>query len=306
MSRPNTFIVGAPKCGSTALHAYLASHPNVFMSEPKEPLYWADDFPLLNRYSYLPLKSLQDYLALFAQAGPQHTVIGEASTAYLLSRNAVPRIHAFNPQAKYLVLVRNPVDLVHSLHTQLIFDGFEDVGDIREAWALQAVRQRGERIPPKSLLPELLQYEQVGKLGEQLQRLYSVVPREQAFVMVYDDLAKDPRGVYLAVEAFLGLPDDGRVDFPAMNASKRMRFRLLSQLAFDPPMLIAPFVRRARRAYETAGPTLKAPLMKLLRPEAKRPPMPAELKAELRTVFRDDVRLLGQLINRDLSHWVAV
>src|SRR4029078_338240 len=97
--RPNLFIVGAPRSGTTALHAYLSTHPDVFMSDPKEPMYWADDLPGAMRSSHAPVATLDEYLALFAKAEPRHRVIGEASPIYLRSRSAIPRIEAFAPDA---------------------------------------------------------------------------------------------------------------------------------------------------------------------------------------------------------------
>ena len=110
MPIPNFFIVGAPKCGTTALCEYLKYHPNVFMSTPKEPHYFAEDF---ERYRHV--KTEDKYLALFGDCNDRHLMIGEASVFYLRSTRAVSLIRDFNPDAKIIVMLRNPVDMVYSL-----------------------------------------------------------------------------------------------------------------------------------------------------------------------------------------------
>lgn len=91
MKKPNLFIVGAPKCGTTALAEYLDSHPNIFMCRPKEPNYYANALTLpgayLDRQSYHV--DLQAYLGLFDHATEDHVILGEASTRYLRHKPAL-------------------------------------------------------------------------------------------------------------------------------------------------------------------------------------------------------------------------
>ena len=115
MKKPNFFIVGAPRCGTTALSEYLRGHPNVFFSQPKEIGFFATDFPgsrVITRF--------EDYMALFNDVQPDHLRVGEGSVWYMYSREAARNIHEYNPKAKLIVMLRNPVDLVHSLHSQLL------------------------------------------------------------------------------------------------------------------------------------------------------------------------------------------
>ena len=75
-ARPNFFIVGAPKCGTTALSHYLRQHPRIFFSLPKEPHYFATDLPRYRMVTHEPA-----YLEYFRGAGPQHTAVGEGSVS---------------------------------------------------------------------------------------------------------------------------------------------------------------------------------------------------------------------------------
>jgi hypothetical protein len=90
VKRPNFFIVGAPKCGTTSLSEYLRSHPNVFMSSPKEPHFFATDLYPRNPEG---IDSVAAYLQLFTDARDQHQVVGEASASYMFSDAAIPAIH---------------------------------------------------------------------------------------------------------------------------------------------------------------------------------------------------------------------
>ncbi len=265
------------------------------MSDPKEPMYWADDLPGAMRSSYAPVATLDEYLALFAKAEPRHRVIGEASPIYLRSRSAIPRIEAFAPEARYIVLLRDPVGLVASYHAELVYLGYEDTTDLGEALSLQDDRARGRRVPPGCVEPELLQYEAMARLGEQVERLLATVPRSRVKLLFFRDLAEDPRRVYLDTLAFLGLPDDGRRDFPRVNAAKRLRFPALARALYAPPPVIAPLIHWIRRIYAHADPRLRDALVKLLRPEVERQPIAPDLRAALNEKFRDDVRLLERL-----------
>jgi hypothetical protein len=142
MARPNFFIVGAPKCGTTALRQYLLGHPATFFCEPKEPHYFATDFP-----SHRYVDSEQNYLRLFDPAGRECTRIGEASSWYLYSRDALANIRRFDPDAKIIAMLRNPIEMTPSLHAQLLRDFAESEPDLRRAWDLQEERRDPRRLP---------------------------------------------------------------------------------------------------------------------------------------------------------------
>ncbi len=132
---PNFFIVGAPKCGTTALSEYLREHPNVFMCSPKEPKYFDFDF------NYPIEWTEKSYLNLYSKADPKrHHAIGEASVTYHYSECAISRILKLNPESKFIIMLRNPVDLVRSWHAQEIFTGQENISDFEKGLA----RRRGE------------------------------------------------------------------------------------------------------------------------------------------------------------------
>ena len=120
------------------------------MSNPKEPYYFADDFPKM-RQELSGIDSFEKYMNLFANANDEHVVIGEASTIYLYSRHAINNIYQFNPRAQLLILLRNPINLVQAFHSQLLRFNIEDVNDFDKAWSLQNKRKQMENLPKKFL-----------------------------------------------------------------------------------------------------------------------------------------------------------
>jgi len=298
--KPNFFIVGAPKCGTTALYEYLRPHPNIFMSDLKEPHFFASDLG-----TYPRVKTLQEYTEIFAASAPEHLRVGEASVYYLRSSVAIRNIREFNPEARIIAMFRNPVEMVHSLHSQLLHVAEERESDFETAWRLQDRRNQGLDLPPGSRGSFLLQYAQVGQFGTQTQRLLSVFPRAQVKLILYDDFAASPQGVYDEVMDFLGIPHDNRTDFPRINANKRARLDWLSNFARKPPSALRTAVRRLKEAVGAEGITaVKAKIVVLNTVREKRGPLSPEFRAELVESFREEVSLLSRLLDRDLSHWV--
>jgi len=217
MKKPNFFIIGAPKCGTTSLAAWLKEHQQIYMSTPKEPHHFNTD------QRYIMVKESSDYDRLFEKANNQHLAVGEASVFYLYSQEAVPNIENYAADIKYIVCLRNPIEMAYSLHEQLIISGYEDEQNFEAAWFLQDDRMHGKSIPSLCKDSIFLQYGAVCSLGVQLERLYTHVPQERVFPLLLDDLRDDPRAAYLRVLKFLNVEDDGRTDYFVKNPAKALR-----------------------------------------------------------------------------------
>jgi hypothetical protein len=304
---PDFFIIGAPKCGTTALTEYLRTHPNICFSRVKEPHFFADDFPM-RRID----RSLSEYLERnFSHFDPQqHQAIGEGSVFYYVSDMAVANILALNPAAKFIYMVRNPIDMAYSLHAQYCFTNFDDVGSFETAWELQEKRAKGENIPRYCHEPRLLQYRLLAGLGRHLERLRSQVPDRQLRAVVFDDFVADTARVYEEMLDFIGVPSDGRRTFPVVNENRVQRSRLLGYLAASIPQqaAIPHAVHAAARRIKAALGIAQFPLDILSRINAKpieRPPLSESFRCRLVAEFEPDVRLLGRQLNRDLTHWLS-
>jgi hypothetical protein len=295
--RPDFFLVGAPKSGTTALSEYLRAHPDVFVSRPKEPGFFCEDLPGLPRVA-----SLDAYLRLFRGSSARAT--GEASALYLYSRVALKRLRRFEPRARILVMLRNPLELAHAFHAEMLYSQNEDEPDFGRAWDLQAERRAGRRLPPHCWEDALLQYAEIARLGAQLERLLALFPREQVHVILFDDFRRDTRRAYEETLAFLGVASDGRRDFPPVNEHKAVRRPWLARLTQRPPAHLSRAARLVKRAPGLEQVSFLGPLRRANLRRASRPPLPEPLRARLAREFAGDVALLSRLLERDLGGWL--
>jgi len=301
MSLPNTFIIGAPKCGTTSLSVYLGSHPQVFVCTPKEPQYWSKDITEADNYG---LRNTADYLQLFKSAKPAHKIIIDASTNYLWSNVAIDNILEFNPAARFIVMLRNPVDIAHGYHMEMQLSLYENITSFEEAWSLQPERRIGRSIPPQCSDPQKLDYERIACLGTQVERLLVKIPTQNVLILYFDDLKVDPRSIYLKTLRFLGLADDGRISFPKQNPSRQLRSPRLSRLILRPPGFLAEFARMTRSILWTFGVrNVRQALYRLINPARDRPPLSLPFRQQLTKRFLPEIQLLEMLTSRDLSHW---
>lgn len=299
--KPNFFVIGAPKAGTTAMCEYLRYHPRVYVSHPKETFFWAIDMPGLR--SQLGINTLADYEALFAPASAAYTAIGEGSTLYLASSVAVTRILRYNPDAKFIVMLRHPVALVHSFYWQVCRTLNEDCETFEEAWQLQDERATGAKIPKSCADPRLLQYRRIASLGSQLQRVFEQVPPDRLKVLFHEDLCESPQKTYLETLEFLGLEEEGRQSFEHYNTPARYRSKAFGHLYEHRAVrqllnackrgLPGSWVRRLQHIKDIA----------ITKPVSKTP-LSAQTYNELLAEFRSEIRLIARLTARDLSHWL--
>jgi len=301
-TKPNLFIVGAPKCGTSAMTAYLDQHPKVFICDPKEPFFWSSDYPGLRRRH--GMNSLKAYTALFADATDEHLIVGEGSTNYLRSSEAIPQILDFNPDARFIAMLRNPIEVVHAFHSEILFSYIEDVTDFETAWRLQGARQRGKSIPRRCEAPQFLQYADVASYWPQIERFFELVPASQRHVIVFDDFTSDTAHVFQKTQRFLGLEPIAKDSFERVNAAHGHRSQLIAKLVLDPPPLLRPIVDGVRQLVrQQQGGWIDKAKHWMRRPQ-KRTPLTPKFRSELAEFFTEDVQRLSQLLDRDLTHWV--
>lgn len=296
MILPNFFIVGAPKCGTTAMYKWLKQHPEVFLpAQKKEPHFFGNDLRLVNR-----VRTEQEYLSLFAEARGKKRV-GEASVFYLYSKLAAGEIKSFNPNAMIIIMVRNPVDMLYSLHSQLLYSGDEDVVDFEAALAAEGDRERGLRVPSGSHVIDGLFYRAVARFTGQIRRYVDVFGRENVHVIVFDDLKRNPADVYKKTLRFLDIIEDFEPKFDIVNANKRVRSRtVMDFLQHVPPVFKMAGRLLMPRALRVAT---RGAITRLNTEYAGRGAMDPVLRKRLQTEFVPEVESLSELLGRDLTHW---
>lgn len=291
VGRPNFFIIGAPKCGTTSVASWLADHHQVYFCPRKEPHFFDADHRLPSGVR----DSLSRYEAYFAGATASHRAIGEASTHYLRSKVAVPAILQYSCGAKFIVCLREPVSMALSWHRQLLFEAMENEPSFEKAWELQMARRKGSAVPPLCHEPSHLFYLDVCSVGQQVKRLFERVERARVLVILLDDLRRDPRTVYQTMQSFLGVDNNGRQHFVALNQSRRVP-RWVS-------VLNRHIVDTKRRLGVRAGLGL---MRRVVVASSKVPAdtISNEFRAHLRDSFREDVLELQEQVGRNLSEWI--
>lgn len=291
MNEPNFFIIGAPKCGTTSIFNALGNHPGIFPAAQKEPHYYSTD---VYRYSRI---NRDDYLSLFGHGDSTAAQWRmEGSTRYLYSREAIVNIQDDQPSAKFLALVRNPVDMLHSLHNHLYFLGIEYEADFEKAWKHSFSRDRNELIAGGCKDPDSLIYPRIGCLGEQVARLNHAVPPSNRLVILYDDLVRYPQDTVSRILDFLGLEKDDGISLSKENRSMTRKSRTL----FLTTVLLAR-IKRAMGFQRGLG--VLNYINRMNRESGERKALEYEIRYELLSYFDGDIRLLEREIGRDLSDW---
>jgi Sulfotransferase domain len=290
MKRPDLFVVGAPKCGTTAMYEYLRAHPEIFMSPIKELHYFSQD--VFDDYRPYGPKNLGEYLDCFKDARSQKRV-GECSPTYLGSPAAPAGIKSFNPQARIVIMLRNPTEAMYALHNQHVWDTTESVLNFEaalEADRKWATSSRGRRLPG-------LSYRETVKYAEQVQRYFGVFGREKVFIIIYDDFSKSPKLVYRDTLCFLDVNPNFMPKLAVVNSSHAARNLGLQRFLVQ---RLAPaarvFPKRLQRSIGRA-------LLRLNTLDRARLQMNKKLRRQLQIELRPEIEQLSCLLKRDLSSW---
>jgi len=218
VSLPDFLVIGAPKAGTTALHAVLARHPGLYMSAVKEPKFFLSDGPPPTKGG--PGDALTyrehiwrrpEYEALF-DAAPPGTLRGESTPLYLYDRAAMRRIRETLPGARLIVVVRDPVERAHSNWTHLWSAGLEPVGDF-----VRACAEEERRIAAG--WASFWHYTGLGRYGEQLGHLFTLFPRDQVLVLRYRRLVDEPAQTLDRICGFLGVEQHVLTEIPRQNVT---------------------------------------------------------------------------------------
>jgi len=296
MGIPNLFIPGAPKSGTTSLYFWLSQHPQIYFPSIKEPHFFAED---LNIRIIIDKKSYFDLYKINSSSNIKY--LGDASTFYLYSKVAIKKIETSIPNPLYIVCLRNPVDLVYSFYLQQLFDGNEHIENFWKAWLLSPKRRKGEYIRRITTDSKTLDYQSIGKLGEQVERLLSIVDRKRVFFVFLDELVKDVEQIYKNILKFLGLKYH-KIDFKKYNVAKEPRSKFLMSL-----IKTAGFIRKKipikTQIFEFK---LYQYLKNLNKKELKKKELDINIRKKLVKFYYEDILLLSKLTERDLSNWLKI
>jgi hypothetical protein len=293
--RPNLFIVGAMKAATTSIAQFLASVDGVQMCRQKEPHHFCTDLYLHPEFSSLPqirgfmgqewIRNRDDYLALFPAAGHSR-YLAEASTTYLYSQDAAKEIAAFSPDARIVILLRQPVRRAFSEYQMNRKIGLAK-GSFSEEMAADLERyRRGE-------FKLFERYVYAGMYAAQVERFLRAFPRERIFIAAIDRPGRDINGVARELCTFLGLAAQAEV--PRLNEAGLAAFPALNRLLFESG--IKGWISRSLPA------GMKAGFKKLYYSDAAPPKLGQDEIERWTGTFADDIAALSRLVDEDLAHW---
>ncbi|MEJ2163891.1 MAG: glycosyltransferase [Desulfobacterales bacterium] len=293
MQLPNFFIVGAAKAGTTSLWRYLIQHPEIFMPSDimyKEPAYFSD---------IKGIRSLHQYAALFSSSSTKK-MIGEASTAYLTSPESPVRIKDMIPDAKIIIMLRNPIDRAYSLYNWMACNGYESATSFELALKTEKTTRYGNEAF-KNFNPEYYYnylYYHSGLYSEQIKRYLDNFNKEQICFVIFEKFKASVKQEVSRVFAFLGVDDSIVPEFKIHNSgstpySAPLQFFIRQELH-----------RYLRPPYDNAHPLCNqiiAKLMELNTQSEKPQQMSESIRNILREGYIQDVHRTSELIDEDLS-----
>ncbi|MGH7553533.1 MAG: sulfotransferase family protein [Longimicrobiales bacterium] len=297
MTLPNFLIIGAGRSGTTSLYHYLRQHPEVFMSEVKEPSFFAymdtdlpSGIPGADWLRQTAVTTRREYESLFSGATGARA-IGEASPAYLANSAAPARIQALIPDARLVAILRHPADRAHASYLGLRRDGVDPAPTFEEALRDEERREREGWVYAANLV-------HTGFYYKWLSQYYARFPREQLHVYLFEDLVTNASALMQDLFAFLGVDSrfvpDVTHRYGGTGDVRNPIVRSLWTWSAVPRRLVRPFlpVRWRDGVFDW-----------VTRDGVKTLMAPAT-RAQLVDVFRADIVALQDLIDRDLSAWL--
>ena len=291
--------MGEQKAGTSALHELLKQHPSIFMSDLKEPGFFCKDFhkesdEFHHKRLFFEYRSEEKYLSLFKNR--HETIVGESSSIYLCSRVAAKEIFRFNPHAKIIIMLREPSDFLHSLHSQYVRERTELVENFCEAISLAKDRKKGRHIPKTVKAPSLLHYQERTRYSENIGRFCRHFPRSQMKVILFEEFKANNADIFDEVLTFLNVSRHCHPSHKISNPHRGIRFKTLYHGLHNPNL--------KRFLTQVLPLSVQLEIKKMFNliflRASRRKEMQVDIRRALRRQIRPEVERTGRLINRDL------
>ena len=297
---PNFLIIGAAKSGTTALYERLKLHPEIFLSDIKEPNFFVlknskykfDKETINSSYLNSFVYNLKDYSSLFSEA-ERFKAIGEASPIYLYDKNAPLEIKNTIPDIKLIVILRNPIERAFSnFSMHLAGLGLETTNNFIEALELE-----DERIDKDWWWG--FHYKNAGLYSEQLTRYFNIFKKDQILILTYDDFKINPDKIYLEITNFLGVrPYNNENINKYYKVSEATKIRWIEQILHNENF--------TTKIKNVIGRSKGKRIKDFIRRKNKYKPKITEREFNfLVSYFRKDIMKLENMIDKDLSNWLV-
>lgn len=302
-SFPDFLVIGAGKSGTTSLYYHLKQHPKVFVPEVKEPNFFAlngetlknasDDPDEMNYYPWA-VTDWEKYRQLFKDAGTEQ-VKGDVSPMYLYHPDTITNIKKYAPDAKLIAILRQPAERLYSRFQHLARDNRKPSEHLEDALIKGNIWWKRNDLV------------QEGFFYKHLSRFYEHFPKEQILVFLYDDLKNEPDAVVRKIYKFIGVDDNFQPDLTMRyNKSGEIKNKFLDKLIgrksviFKSLKTVFPGGYNSLKKNQALKKTINSFRNKNLAPV----PFSKESKSRITDIYREDIKQLETLLERDLSSWL--
>lgn len=287
---PNFFIVGGVKCGTTTLYEHLKQHPQVFLPDMKEPSYFMDSVPPPSDFRKREDRAgdREGYLALYSHA-EAFRAIGDASPYYLWDNGAAERIHKSCPEARIIVILRDPVQRAYSQYLKDPISGFDT-----KLGFYDTIRNDQQDPNRNWWRPGL--YVELGLYHEQVKRYIEIFGRDRVLVVLVEDLKNNPMAFYSRIASHLGIEHAPFANInltEAYNTFRTPRFRTAYMLA-------SRLISRELRYKLLPTRVVKFLRFSPMLYSSRRPPLDDQARRYLQGIYGPDLTRLEQLLGREL------
>lgn len=295
--RPNVFVVGDAKCGTTSLHRFFELAPGVGVAATRKELHFFSEPELMARRAgpddeRVVARIVHDepaYLAEFAALDPGLPVIADVSPSYLQMEGAAARIHAFAPEAKIVILLREPADKVFSQYVHLWSQGRE-TAPFAEGLAQAAARREAG-------WSDMFDYDTGGLYAAAVGRYLDLFGPGRVLVLLFEDMIRDWPGTRARLAAFLAAPLP-EIPLPKMNIGGKVRSPVMAALMANRAL------RGALRAVAPIGLRTKLSERVSAAVATEKPALDPATRARLDARFGPDARALEIRLGRPTG-WAA-
>ena len=299
--KPNLFIVGQPKSGTTALHQFLGQHPEIYMSSIKEPHFFCADFHLESDRAYgkqrfFDFRNESAYLQLFARA-KNVKIAGESSTNYLYSQVAAEKIYNFNPDAKIIIVLREPAKFLYSLHSHYVKFTEENEPDFLTALALESERKQEKATSPRVTSPSYLYYSERVNYYQQIKRYCDRFDSNQIKVVIFEEFKSDNERIFRDILEFLAVESSFTPEYAAINVNKEVKFKAVNNLVNSP---LVKSISKNLLSQEFNEFVRDNIVEKYFWHQAPKTQMPKEIELKLMQQYQPEVIKTSEILNLDL------
>jgi hypothetical protein len=295
--------VGAPKCGTTSLHYWLSQHPEIFMSKLKEPAFFctdtiqeADDY---NGF-YTPefkYRNETTYLSLF-QNVKNEKIRGESSSRYFFSKAAPEKIYNLQTKAKIIIMLRNPVNFMHSFHSEKIKGGTENIENFEEALKAEKDRKKYQKMPYKVVSASELLYSELAHFSKYIKQYQKYFSPEQIKIVILEEIKNNPEKQYQSILEFLQVKNTKFTpEFKVYNRNAKLRSKHLNNFIKN-----SHYVKALARTIlpNIIREKITSSLEKWNKKTVTRKPLTQETKKKLMIKFKPEVEKLSEITNKNL------